>query len=220
MVIEGLNPIIEALSSEAEVEKIIIPAGKRGPRIDKIKELAKIGSVPFFFSPSERNPKAYISEVRTAGEGKVLNGNIVLCLDRIEDPMNLGAIIRSAHAFSSPVVIEKRHSPPLNETVVKASSGVIFSAIIHRTANLPAFILRAKSSEFWVVCAEKSGESLPSFKFPPKSIIVMGSEGKGIRKPVEKLCDFRVSIPMSGDIDSLNVSVAAGIFLYTLRQRV
>ncbi len=220
MVVKGINPVIEALESGAQVEKIILPKGRRDPRIEKIKELARKASVPFLFSPAERIPVAHITSVKLCDEEEILKYNLILCLDRVEDPMNLGAIIRSAFAFQVPVVTEKRHSPPLNETVARASAGALFRARIHRTTNLPAFLKRAKEAGYWIICAHKEGESLPDFKFPEKSIIVMGSEGKGIRKPIKSLCDFAVRIPMKGEIDSLNVSVAAAIFLYTASLRL
>lgn len=215
MVIKGINPVIEALESGAEVEKIILPKGRRDQRIEKIKELARRSSVPFLFSPAEKLPVAYIAPVKLCSEEEILRFKLILCLDRVEDPMNLGAIIRSAFAFHVPLVIEKRHSPVLNETVARASAGALFRAKLHRTSNLPAFLKRTRQDGYWIICTHKDGEPLTKFNFPEKAIIVMGSEGKGIRKSVKSLCDFAVTIPMKGEIDSLNVSVAAAIFLYT-----
>ncbi len=216
MVVEGLNGIIEALVGEAPVEKIILPARRRDERIARIKELARQRGIPFLFSPAEKRGRAYISSVATVVEEDVLSRPAVLALDRVEDPMNLGAIIRTAFAFDVPVVLEKRHSPPLNETVARASAGALFRASVHRTASLQAFLRRAREQGFWVVGAERGGTSLGDFKPPEKFILVVGSEGKGLRKPISSMCDFRVEIPMRGDFDSLNVSVATGIILYSL----
>lgn len=215
MVIKGINPVIEALEAGADVEKIILPGKRHDHRIERIKVLARKASIPFLFSPAERIPVAYIAPVKLCEEEETLQKPLIICLDRVEDPMNLGAIIRSAVAFDVPLVLEKRHSPPLNETVAGASAGTIFKAKIHRTTNLPSFLKRTKMNGYWVVCADKKGESLAEFSFPERSIIVLGSEGRGLRKSVKSLCDFAVTIPMKGKIDSLNVSVAAAIFLYT-----
>ncbi|MCD6454638.1 MAG: RNA methyltransferase [Candidatus Aminicenantes bacterium] len=214
MVIKGINPIIEALKSGAEVEKIILPAGRKDPRIEEIKKLARELSVPFSFSPSEKSPVAQVSPVRLLEEDEVLKYRTIICLDRVEDPMNFGAIIRSAYAFEAAIVSEKRHSSALTDTVARASAGAMFKAAIHRTSNLKAFLKRAKEAGYWVICAQKTGIPLNEFKFPEKRIIILGSEGKGIRKSVSGECDFELSIPMKGEIDSLNVSVAAGIFLF------
>ena len=219
MVIKGINPVIEALNSDLQIEKIILPAGRRDQRIEKIKYLARKSSVPFMFSPAEKMPIAHISPRKLAEEEEVLGYNTIICLDRVEDPMNFGAIIRSAYAFGVPVVAEKGHSPTLGETVSRASAGAVLKAIIHRTTNLTAFLKRAKEKGFWVICAQKQGERITEFELPEKRIMVLGSEGKGIRKSVLGLCDFSVSIPMKGEIDSLNVSVAAGIFLFVSATR-
>ncbi len=216
MVVQGLNEVIEALLSGAEVEKIILPAKRRDSRIEEIKKLAKERGVPYLFSPAEKKGKAHISEVKLASEEEVLRGGKVVALDRVEDPMNLGAIIRTAFSFGASVVVEKRHSPPLNETVARASAGALFRAKIHRTTSLPAFLRRAKREGFWAIAAMRPGEPLHEFIPPDRFVLVLGSEGKGLRKPVLSQCDFKVEIPMREDFDSLNVSVAAGIILYTL----
>ncbi len=219
MVIQGLNEIEEALLSGAEVEKIILPASRRDRRIERIKELARKKGVVFLFSPAEKKGRAYVSQVALAEEEEVLSSGRVLALDRVEDPMNLGAIIRTAFAFGFPVVLEKRHSPPLNETVARASAGALFRATIHRTSSLQAFLRRAREGGYWVIGAERGGEGLDLFSPPEKFVVVMGSEGKGLRKPISSLCDFKVEIPMREDFNSLNVSVAAGIILYSLSKK-
>ncbi len=216
MVVQGLNEIEEALLSGAEVEKIVLPAHRRSAKIERIKALAKERGIPYFFSPAEKRGRAHISEIPLAEEEEVLSRKRVLALDRVEDPMNLGAIIRTAFSFDVPMVLEKRHSPPLGETVVRASAGAVFRAKIHRTSSLQAFLRRAKEEGFWIIGAERGGEKLPDFSSPDRFILVLGSEGMGLRKPISALCDFKVEIPMRGDFDSLNVSVAGGIILYSL----
>ncbi len=215
MVVQGLNEITEALLSGAEVEKIILPARRRDPRIEKIKEMARERGIPYLFSPAEKRGRAHVAEVKLASEEEVLQTGKVVALDRVEDPMNLGAIIRTAFSFGASVVMEKRHSPPLNETVARASAGALFRAKIHRTTSLPAFLRRAREDGLWTVAALRPGEPLNEFVPPERFVLVLGSEGRGLRKSVLSLCDFRVEIPMREDFDSLNVSVAAGILLYS-----
>ena len=144
---------------------------------------------------------------------------LVLMLDGITDPHNLGAILRSADQFGVDlVVIPERRSVQANETVVKVSSGAAQYVPIAVVTNLSRAIGTFKDNGFWVYGADMAGESSYSIEFAGKSVIVMGSEGDGMSQLVRKNCDHIVSIPMRGHIDSLNVSVAAGILLYESRR--
>ena len=144
---------------------------------------------------------------------------LVLMLDGITDPHNLGAILRSADQFGVDlVVIPERRSVQANETVVRVSSGAAQYVPIAVVPNLIRAMTQLKDNGFWVYGADMAGESSYTIKLASRSVIVMGSEGDGMSQLVRKNCDHIVSIPMRGHIDSLNVSVAAGILLYEARR--
>ena len=147
------------------------------------------------------------------------DGALVLILDGITDPPNLGAILRSADQFGVDLVmIPERRSVQANETVVKVSSGAAQYVTLSVVTNLTREIKVLKDNGFWIYGADMAGEDSYNVAFPPRTAIVMGSEGDGISQLVRKNCDHIISIPMQGHIDSLNVSVAAGILLYEFRR--
>ena len=144
---------------------------------------------------------------------------LVLILDGITDPHNLGAILRSADQFGADLVmIPERRAVQANETVVKVSSGAAQYVPISVVTNLTREIKVLKDNGFWIYGADMAGEESYSISFPRRTAIVMGSEGNGMSQLVRKNCDHIISIPMQGHIDSLNVSVAAGILLYEFRR--
>jgi len=147
-------------------------------------------------------------------------GALVLLLDEITDPQNLGAILRSADQFSvSLVVIPERRSAQANTTVVKVSSGAAHYVPIATVTNLNRELEYLKSQGFWAYGASMDGQAAYKTVFPKRTVLVMGNEGKGIGQLTQKLCDHMVTIPMTGHIDSLNVSVATGILLYEVRRQ-
>ena len=147
------------------------------------------------------------------------DGALVLILDGITDPHNLGAILRSADQFGVDLVlIPERRSVQANETVVKVSSGAAQYVPLSVVTNLTREIKTLKDNGFWIYGADMAGEESYSMSFPARTAIVMGSEGNGISQLVRKNCDHIISIPMRGHIDSLNVSVATGILLYEFRR--
>ncbi|HIS14013.1 MAG TPA: 23S rRNA (guanosine(2251)-2'-O)-methyltransferase RlmB [Candidatus Ornithospirochaeta stercorigallinarum] len=144
---------------------------------------------------------------------------LVIMLDGITDPHNLGAILRSADQFGADlVVIPERRSVQANETVVKVSSGAAQYVPLAVVTNLTRALEKLKDNGFWVYAADMNGSSSYEEKFSSRSVLVMGSEGSGISSLVRKNSDYVVSIPMRGHIDSLNVSVAAGILMYQYRK--
>ncbi len=146
-------------------------------------------------------------------------GALVIILDGITDPHNLGAILRSADQFSaSLVVIPERRSVQANETVVKVSSGAAQYVPLAVVTNLSRVIDELKDAGFWVYGADMDGEDSYKVRWSPRTAIVLGSEGSGISPLVKRKCDIMARIPMSGHIDSLNVSVAAGILMYEFRR--
>lgn len=142
-----------------------------------------------------------------------------MILDGITDPHNLGAILRSADQFGADLVlIPERRAVQANETVVKVSSGAAQYVPVAVVTNLTREIKTLKDNGFWIYGADMNGDSSYSEKFASRTCIVMGSEGDGISTLVRRNCDYIVSIPMQGHIDSLNVSVAAGILMYEFRR--
>ena len=147
------------------------------------------------------------------------DGALVMVLDGITDPHNLGAILRSADQFGADLVlIPERRSVQANETVVKVSSGAAQYVPVAVVTNLNRELEYLKKNGFWVYGADMKGNSSCEEKFSDRTVIVMGSEGDGMSSLVKKNCDYIVSIPMQGHIDSLNVSVAAGILMYEYRR--
>ena len=145
--------------------------------------------------------------------------SLVLILDGITDPHNLGAILRSADQFGVDLVmIPERRAVQANETVVKVSSGAAQYVPVAVVTNLSREIDKLKENGFWVYGAAMAGDNSYGQAFSARTAIVMGSEGDGISSLVRKKCDYIVSIPMQGHIDSLNVSVATGILLYEFRR--
>ncbi len=144
---------------------------------------------------------------------------LVLALDEITDPHNLGAILRSSDQFSaSLIIVPERRSASANETVIRISSGAAQYVTMATVTNLARELDVLKEFGFWVYGADMNGDSSYTVDFADRSVIVMGSEGSGMRSLVRAKCDHIVSIPMSGHIDSLNVSVAAGILMYEFRR--
>ncbi|MCM1579291.1 MAG: 23S rRNA (guanosine(2251)-2'-O)-methyltransferase RlmB [Ruminococcus sp.] len=145
---------------------------------------------------------------------------IVIC-DEIEDPHNLGAIIRTAEAAGADgIIIPKRRSASLNATVYKTSAGAASWLPVARTPNLAAAIEELKKAGVWIFGTDMSGESYTKADFTGAAALVIGSEGGGIGRLIKEKCDYLVKLPMNGKITSLNASVAAGIFMYeAVRQR-
>ena len=145
---------------------------------------------------------------------------LVLMLDGITDPHNLGAILRSADQFGvNLVIIPERRSVQANETVVKVSSGAAQYVPLAVVTNLAREMDVLKENGFWIYGAHMNGDNSYGTKFAKRSVIVMGSEGDGLSQLTMKKCDYITSIPMQGHIDSLNVSVATGILLYEVRRK-
>ena len=189
---------LKRMLPDADVRGAILDLG--GPRrgASRIKET----SVEEFSASLEEGQKA-----------------LVLILDGITDPHNLGAILRSADQFGADlVIIPERRAVQANETVVKVSSGAAQYVPLAVVPNLTRALKVLKDNGFWIYGADMSGKDSYSAEFSDRTAIVMGSEGDGISQLVRKNCDYIVSIPMQGHIDSLNVSVAAGILMYEFRR--
>ena len=163
----------------------------------------------------------FLSEKDVIPRLKNLTTSKVLILDSIQDPRNLGACLRSALAFEfDAVIINKDGSSPINEYVFKTSVGAILNLNIFYVTNLSRSINTLKDIGFWVLGLDGNGEgSILSEKFSSKTAVVLGSEGSGIRKLVKENCDHLIKIPISNKVESLNISVAAGIIMYELKKQ-
>lgn len=144
------------------------------------------------------------------------NSKLVI-LDHLEDPHNLGAIIRTVEAAGiDGIILPKNRSVEVNETVMKTSVGALYNVKIAQVTNLNQTILKLKDLGFWIIGTDMEGDNYQTIKYPSKSALVIGSEGFGMSRLVKQSCDYIVSIPMNGKINSLNASVAAGIMIYEL----
>jgi 23S rRNA (guanosine2251-2'-O)-methyltransferase len=146
----------------------------------------------------------------------------LILLDNIEDPHNLGAIIRTANlAGAHGVIIPKRRSVGLTSTVARTSAGALHYTPVAKVTNLVKTMEELKEKGLWFFCADMGGESMYKLNLKGPIGLVIGNEGEGVSRLVKENCDFIASIPMKGDIDSLNASVAAGVLAYEIvRQRL
>lgn len=238
--IEGRNPVIEALKSQRDIEKIIIAKGAKEGSINKIIGMAKDRGI--FIQYVERQKLNAMSETNNhqgvialvAAYGYIQFEDIlrraeekgedafVLILDEIMDPHNLGSIMRTANAVGvHGIIIPKRRSVGLTAVVAKTSAGAIEYVPVAKVSNIPQTMERLKQSGLWVVGSDMEGE-VEHFNGDLKGPIalVIGSEGKGIGRLIKEKCDFLVKIPMVGKVSSLNASVAAATLMYEVfRQR-
>ncbi len=235
----GRKPILEALKSGKDINRIYIQYGLHGSIIDQIKNLAKKQNIKISQLSPQKFSK-YTEGKNTQGiialkndfiisqpeeiiaESKEKELPFLLLLDSIQDTHNLGAIIRTAEcAGVDGIIITSRNSATVNNTVIKTSAGATGYIKIAQVTNLVNTIKLLKENGFWIV-GSKLGNSIPYTQIDYKQpiAIVVGNEEKGIRKLVAENCDFLAEIPMQGKIQSLNVSVATGILLFeVLRQR-
>ena len=192
--------------NNAGVTSEMIPQIKNGNRRDKVLTV----------SIAAYNAKATLP--------KALDSCLVLVLDSVTDPHNLGAVLRSADQFQASALIvpesrSAKDSGEENGVVARASAGASAWIPLVRTSNLVRAVERFKQAGFWVYGAEAGGQSVADVKLPDKTVFIMGSEGSGISRLLRENCDGFVSIPAAGRLDSLNVSVAAGILLYEFRRQ-
>ena len=236
--IYGVLPVLEALrAGDRRIERIIIADGARHERLREVMASARRASVPIRREPrasldrlsgnaNHQGVVALIAAALYADETKLLEEispeTTFLLLDGVEDPRNLGAIIRTAEcAGATAVIIPERRAAHLTDVVAKTSAGAIEHLPVARVTNLAQFIEQLKKRNVWVVGIESSGEvRYTEYDYSGPLALVLGGEGSGLHRLVRERCDLIVSIPLRGRITSLNVSVAAGIVLFeAIRQR-
>ncbi len=239
----GRNAVAEALKSGMNISKIYVLFSAHGGNLAEIYTLAKQHGVPISrvdskqfgeltqkLSPGEsaQGIVATVSRIRFETIESIVESApaarppFFLVLDRIQDPQNFGAILRSAAFFKADgVVIQKEEQSPVNETVVKASAGGAFHVKVARETNLHRAITYLKEKGYWIATsAGKSPLSISEVDFRMPVAVILGNEGGGVRRLLREKSDITFGIPQIGRIDSLNVSVAAGIICYEVsRQR-
>lgn len=234
----GRNPVTEALKSGRTVEKLMVAKGSE-KSLSKLIAMAKDAGVPVYYNDKSRMDKiagggahqgvaAYVSSygysevddliARAEEKGEV---PFLVILDGIEDPHNLGAILRSADgAGAHGVIIPKRRAVGVTGVVAKASAGAIEYVPVARVSNIPRTIEELKKQGFWIAALDMSETAYFNSDLKGRIALVVGNEGEGISRLVKEKCDFTVSIPMKGRVQSLNASNAAAVVMYeVLRQR-
>lgn len=238
--IEGRNAVLEAFRSGRPIDKLYVLDGCQDGPIRTIVREAKKHDTIIQFVDKERlaqlsetgkhqgviaHAAAYeYAEVEDMLELAKERGEdpFLILLDNIEDPHNLGAIIRTANlAGAHGVIIPKRRAVGLTATVAKTSAGALNYTPVAKVTNLVKTMEELKEKGLWFVCADMGGESMYQLNLKGPIGLVIGNEGEGVGRLVRETCDFVASIPMKGDIDSLNASVAAGVLAYEIvRQRL
>ena len=240
MTIEGRNAVIEAYRAGRPIDRLFLLDGCQDGPISTIKREARKQGTPVKYVSRERLDQlsetgkhqgviaygaayeyAQVEDILRAAEEKG-EPPFLFLLDNIEDPHNLGAIIRTANlAGAHGVIIPKNRAAGLTATVAKTSAGALNFTPVARVTNLGRTMEELKKKGIWFVCADMDGTRMYDLNLTGPIGLVIGSEGDGVGKLVKRNCDFVASIPMKGNIDSLNASVAAGVLAYEIvRQRL
>ncbi len=240
LTIEGRNAVIEAFRSGKPIDKVFVLDGcQDGPVRTVVREAKKHDTIIHFVSKERldqisetgkhQGVIAYAAAYEYSEVEDILalaeergEDPFILLLDNIEDPHNLGAIIRTANlAGAHGVIIPKRRAVGLTATVAKTSAGALNYTPVAKVTNLAKTMEELKEKGLWFVCADMGGESMYRLNLKGPIGLVIGNEGEGVSRLVKEKCDFIASIPMKGNIDSLNASVAAGVLAYEIvRQRL
>lgn len=238
-IIYGINPVIEALNSGITLKAIYISSRRQDPVTKEIITLAHRQKTPVYFKPKEyfetqlpkgnqgicaeiTHKKNYLVEELIELSLRASSPAFLLILDCIEDPHNFGALLRVADSAGiNGVIFQSHRSVGLTSTVAKVSAGAISHVRLAEVVNIKHAIMKLKQHDITIIGAEAgSGVLLWDMDFKGHFALVVGSEGKGMRKTVKEMCDYLISLPQLGKVSSLNVSVATGIIAYeALRQR-
>ena len=237
--IYGIRAVIEAINSSKDIDKVFIQTGLKGKLIGQLESLIRKNKINFSYVPtqkldrlSKKNHQGVVARIAPIkfytidSFSEVLeksNNPFVLILDQINDVRNFGAIIRTAEISGvDGIIIQNSSSAPVNSDTIKTSAGAIFNIPICKVNHIKDAIYHLQSMNISIISAsEKSEKNIYDVDLKVPLAIIMGSEQKGINKSVINLSNESVKLPMYGKIESLNVSVACGIFLYeVVRQRI
>ncbi len=232
----GIHPVREALRAGRPLERVLIAKEVTGPRIQELVELCRDRGIPVRFEPKERLDKAAAGSTYHQGvvafgtaerystlEETAAAGGLHVVLDGVEDPHNLGAMIRTAHAAgAAAVVIPERRAVGLTDTVARAAAGALAYIPVVRVTNINRTLEDLKKRGYWIYGLDERGtQNYTEIEYAAPSAFVLGAEGRGLHEQTAKHCDFLVRIPMPpGGVASLNVSVAAGVVLFEWRRRL
>ena len=227
----GKNVVRSLLNNQKEILTLYIQLGRKD---DEIEKLARKQNVPIIYANRKEmdslvdgNHQGYIAEIKdyrlysldeitsAIPEGKL---PLLVALDGIQDPHNLGAVLRTmACVGGDGVIIEKNRSVSLNGTVAKVSVGAIDTVKVAQVTNLAQTLNRLKEQGYWIVGTDMTdAQDYRTLKYDMPVVLVIGAEGTGMRRLIAETCDFKVKLPMEGEFDSLNASVACGILLYQI----
>ena len=239
-IIEGRNAVLEAFRAGKTIDKLFVLDGCQDGPVKSILREAKKTDTIINFVDKERLDRlansghhqgvvaqaaayeyAEVEDILNAAKEKG-EAPFIFILDEIEDPHNLGAIIRTANLCGAHgVIIPKRRAVGLTATVAKTSAGAVNYTPVAKVTNIAKTIEELKKAGMWFVCADMDGQTMYDLNLTGPIGLVIGNEGAGVSRLVKEKCDFTASIPMKGDIDSLNASVAAGVLAYEIvRQRL
>lgn len=232
-ILSGIHPVAEALRAKHALDRVVVAQGAGGPRLQEIIDLARRAGVPVRFEPrasldrlsgssAHQGVIALGASSKYADLDAAAKAELVVVLDGVEDPHNLGAIIRTAHAAGAgAVVIPERRAASVTDVVAKAAAGALEYLPIVRVTNVNRALEDLKEKGYWIYGLDERGtEAYDRIEYATPTAMVLGGEGKGLHEQVRKHCDGLVRIPMSGKIASLNVSVAAGVALFEWKRRL
>lgn len=234
MIIYGLNPVLEAVRSHPDRIRFIAVSRDHGAKFQKLVQEAKDAGVRVQQVPPSQLAKiagggVHNGVIADVGETAYVDFDeliereettFVLILDGITDPQNLGTILRVADGFGVDLVVLPEHdSAPVTAAAVKASAGASEWVRVTQVTNLARAIEALKAREFWVYGAAPEGDAPAKIDFRGRVALVLGNEGKGVRRNVQEHCDRLVTIPMQGHVDSFNVATAAAILCYEVRRQ-
>ncbi len=229
----GIHPVREALRAGRPLDRVMIVKGAAGPRLQEIIDLCRERKIPLRYEARAQIDRAAkgaahqgvvafgAAEIYASLEDTSAAGGLHVVLDGVEDPHNLGAIIRTAHAAgAAAVVIPERRAVGLTETVARAAAGALAYLPVVKVMNINRALDKLKNQGYWIYGLDERGqETYEQVAFTQPSAIVLGAEGHGLHEQVAKRCDFLVRIGMAGGVASLNVSVAAGVMLFEWKRR-
>jgi len=230
--LSGIHPVAEALRAGSPIERVVIAQGAGGPRLQEIIDLARRSGVPVRFEPRAAidklaNTSAHQGVIALGAARKyadlesVAHSELLVVLDGVEDPHNLGAIVRTAHAAGAgAIIIPERRAVGITDVVAKAAAGALEHLPVVRVTNINRTLEELKRQGMWIYGLDERGtDNYDKVDYAARSVLVLGGEGGGLHEQVRKNCDVLVRIPMAGKISSLNVSVATGVVLFEWRRR-
>jgi 23S rRNA (guanosine2251-2'-O)-methyltransferase len=230
----GIHPVREALRAGRPLDRVLISKDATGPRIQELVELCRSRGIPTRFESKEQLDRAAggsphqgvvaygVVERYATLDQTTAAGGLHVVLDGVEDPHNLGAMIRTAHAAgAAAVVIPERRAVGLTDTVSRTAAGALAHLPVVRVTNINRTLEDLKRRGYWIYGLDERGsQSYTEIEYTPPTVFVLGAEGRGLHEQTAKHCDFLVRIPMPpGGVASLNVSVAAGVVLFEWRRR-